>query len=68
MFDEWEQRLLQERAEGLIREADAHLNGALALEPNDPERETQVNRWTDEERRARALLAKLNGLRDPAQT
>lgn len=63
MLDEWEYDSLKAYVDGILSQADAHLHGHLALEPNDPERETQVNHWTDEERKARALLAKLASLK-----
>ncbi len=63
MLDGWEFERLKGHVDGIMSEADANLHGPLALEPNDPSRETQVNQWTEELRKARALLAKLEGLK-----
>jgi hypothetical protein len=63
MFDVWEYERLKTHVDGLVQEADANLNGHLALEPNDPQRETQVNHWTEELRKAHALRTKLDGLK-----
>lgn len=63
MLDGWEFACLKAHVDGILSQADAHLHGPLALEPNDPERETQVNHWSDELRKARALLAKLDTLK-----
>lgn len=63
MFDSWEYERLKAHVDGLLMEADANLHGHLALEPNDPQRETQVNHWTEELRKVRALRTKLDGLR-----
>jgi hypothetical protein len=61
-LDDWELAFLKAPVEGLVATAEANLHGTQALEPNDPERETQVNHWTGELRKARALLAKLQNL------
>ena len=63
MFDAWEYERLKAQVDGLMTEADANLHGHLALEPNDPERETQVNYWTEELRKVRTLSAKLDSLK-----
>ncbi len=54
---------LKAHVDGILSQAEQNLHGSLALEPNDPARETQVNHWNDEDRKARQLMAKLGGLR-----
>lgn len=63
MFDDWEYDRLKTHLDGLMVEADANLHGHLSLEPNDPQRETQVNHWTEELRKVRGLRTKLDGLK-----
>lgn len=66
MLDGWEFERLKAHLDALMVEADENLHGTLALEPNDPQRETQVNHWNEEQRRTRALLAKLDQLKPSA--
>lgn len=70
MLDGWEFERLKAHLDGLMIQAEENLHGTLALEPNDPQRETQVNHWNEEQRRTRALLAKLDQLKqsDSADT
>lgn len=62
MLDGWEFARLKAHLDAVMVEAEENLHGTLALEPNDPQRETQVNHWNEEQRRTRALLAKLDRL------
>ena len=64
MLDDWEYDVLKARVDAIMSEADANLHGDLAYEPNHPERETQVNHWNTELRKAHALRAKLDGLKN----